>query len=173
MKTLISAVIAVFLGCVPLAAQTGQNPPSQQGVQPLASNANSAQTLGKVGKTNYAWINGRAWLSLDDNAKIALVAGIEQGIVLGVRENWDAVPKNAQQDLVDTAARLTVSHATFTQLAVDIDSLYLQRSNLDIPVVDAYEYALLKIKNVPKKQLERFLDRLRQDYQLQEPGKKR
>jgi hypothetical protein len=170
MKLLMSAILAVFLGCAPLAAQ--QAPAQQPRAERLTPpNTSGMQTLGKVGETNYKWTNGRAWMTLSDNAKVALVAGIEQGIILGVRDNWDAVPKPAQQELVKTAARLTVGAVTFTQLAVDIDAFYLPKENRGIPIVDAYEYVLLKLKNGSKKQLKHFLENLRKTYKLPKPEK--
>ncbi len=172
MKFLTTAVIAVLLFCAaPLAAQ---NQAQSEGPIPLTpANTAAMQTLGKVGDTNYMWTNGHAWMALSDNAKVALVAGIEQGLILGVREDWDAVSKNARKGLIKTAARLTVGGFTFTQLAVQIDALYLQRANLGIPIVDAYEYALLELKKVPKKRRERFLERLRKTYHLPSPPKEK
>jgi hypothetical protein len=168
MRLLSPAILAAFLVCAPLAARAAQNSPQRQAkVQPLTPpDTSGMQTLGKVGETNYLWTNGRAWMALSDNAKIALVAGIEQGVILGVRENWDSLPKKDRQDLVNTAARLTVGRFTFTQLAVRIDALYLQRANLGIPIVDAYEYAVLELKKTPKGQLKDFLDQLRKTYHL-------
>lgn len=171
MKFLITTVIAVFLCAASLAAQ---NRSQSKGPIPLTPpNTPSMQTTGKVGDTNYMWTNGHAWMALSDNAKVALVAGIEQGLILGVREDWEAVPKDARKDLVKTAARLTVGGFTFTQLAVQIDALYLQHANLGIPIVDAYEYALLELKKVPKKRRERFLERLRKTYHLPTPPKEK
>jgi hypothetical protein len=170
MRPLIYFLLALLLTGVPLAAQSGQNPPAQQKTaQPVPPNTRAMETLGKVGDTNYLWTNGRAWMSLPDNAKIALVAGIEQGIILSVRENWKVMPKHEQQELVKTAARLTVGGFTFRELAVDIDGLYLDQANLGIPIVDAYEYALLELKKAPKRRLRHFLDQLRKAYHLPNP----
>lgn len=168
MKLGISAILAALLCCAPLAAQ--QAPPGKLHAEPLTPpDTSGLQTTGAVGDTNYMWTNGRAWMSLSDNAKVALVAGIEQGIILGVRDNWDGVPKPAQQEMVKTAARLTVGGFTFTQLAVSIDAFYLQKENLGIPVVDAYEYAMLELKKASKKELDRFLKQLRKTYNLPAP----
>lgn len=172
MKLLMSAILAVFLWCVPLAAQ--QVPAGQLHPERLTPpNTSGMQTTGKVGATNYKWTNGRAWMTLSDNAKVALVAGIEQGVILSVRDNWDEVPKPAQQEMVKTATQLTVGGFTFTQLAVDIDAFYLTKDNRAIPVVDAYEYALLRLKKASKKQLKHFLENLRKTYKLPKPGKER
>lgn len=167
MRPLIYFLLALLLAGMPLAAHAGQNPPAQQAkARPLMPKTRAMETLGKVGNTNYLWTNGRAWMTLTDDAKIALVAGIEQGIILGVRENWKLMPKHEQKQLVKTATRLTVGGFTFRQLAVDIDGLYLNRANLGIPIVDAYEYALLELKKTPKRELARFLDQLRKTYHL-------
>ncbi len=167
MKQLISTTLILLLASGTLAARNGSTQKSS--AAPQNTIPASMETLGTVGQTNYRWENGNVWISLSDNARIALVIGIEQGIVLSVRENWNAVPKAVQADLEETAGRLTVNQATFTQLAVSIDALYLQQANLGIPIVDAYEYALMALKNTPKDKLERFLDGLRQTYHLPAP----
>lgn len=167
MKQLLSATLMLLLACATLAAQNASTK------QSAATSQNPAtagmETLGAVGQTSYLWENGNVWMSLTDDAKIALVIGIEQGIVLSVRENWNAVPKAAQPVLAETAGRLTVGKSTFTQLAVTIDALYLQQANLGIPIVDAYQYALLELKNTPPDKLQHFLDEVRQNYHLPTP----
>jgi hypothetical protein len=169
MKLLLAAFLAVFVaGLVPAARaarQQGQTAPAAPGSATAPQvNGRPMVTVGKVGQRTYGWTNGWAWMSLGDDAKISMVVGIEQGIVLSVRENWDAVPKNDQQTLVNTAERLTVGGVSFDQAVLDIDKLYLDPDNDQIPVVDAYLYVVLELKKTPDDQLKKFLDQLQKTY---------
>ena len=103
-------------------------------------------------------------MALGDDAKVAMVVGIEQGLVLSVRENWDAVQKSDQPALVQTAERLTVGGVSFDQVVLEMSKLYLDPDNDLIPVVDAYLYVVLEEKKTPKDQLDKFLDGLRKTY---------
>jgi hypothetical protein len=174
MKLLLAAFLAVFAaGFVPAAhaaRQQGQTAPAAPAAPGSATgpqvNGHPMVTVGKVGQRTYGWTNGWAWMSLGDDAKVSMVVGIEQGIVFSVRENWDAVPKNDQQTLVNTAERLTVGGVSFDQVVLDIDKLYLDPDNDQIPVVDAYLYVVLELKKTPDGQLKQFLDRLQKTYAL-------
>jgi hypothetical protein len=157
---------ALLAGCVSLAALGGAPPAAAQEVQALnpPSPPANLQTQGKVGDTVYRWTNGRAWMSLNDGAKIAMVAGLEQGIILSVRENWDSIPKASQAEMVKTATRLTVGGISFNQLVFEIDNFYLMPGDINIPVVDAYVYALMKLKQASDGKLKDFADHLRKLY---------
>lgn len=172
MKRVMIATLAVMLGCAPLSvlAQQQAAPPAHQ-AQPAqpgqqASDQPPLTTVGQVGQSSYGWTNGRAWFSLGDNAKAAMVLGIEQGLILSVRENWDAIPKQAQPILTDTAGRLTVSGVPFNDMVEQINEFYLDATNIDIPVVDAYEYVVMEAKKAPNAEIDRFLDNLRKTYHL-------
>ena len=164
MKLWRSAMPALLLGCVSLAAFAAPPRAAAQEVQALNPPTTDMQTQGKVGDTNYRWTNGRAWMSLNDDSKVAMVAGIEQGVILSVRENWGAVPKATQPELVKTATRLTVGGITFDQLVLQIDNFYLMPGDIEVPVVDAYLYALMKLKQTPEGQLKDLANRLRKTY---------
>lgn len=167
MKLWRAAMAAMVAGVVLLAALCGLAPAAAaQQVKELNPPPNPMQTQGKVGDTYYRWTNGRAWLSLGDNAKVAMVAGIEQGLILSVRENWGAVPKPTRQTLVKTAGQVTVGGITFNQLVLQIDNFYLMPGNLRVPVVDAYLYALSKLKGASKGKLEGMVKRLRKTYPM-------
>jgi hypothetical protein len=185
MKYLAAAAIAALAAWAPLAGLARQTPqkqstqtqqqqlPTSIPQQPQTSPAPTApppalQTIGKVGDTDYAWTNGYAWFSLDENSRIALVVGIEQGVVLSVRENWNAVPKGAQQAMVKTAGQITVSGFPFDHVVEQIDGFYLDASTIEIPVVDAYLYTIMKLKNAPPDELKNFLDKLRKTYKAPE-----
>ncbi|MDE3135395.1 MAG: hypothetical protein KGL59_02370 [Acidobacteriota bacterium] len=155
---------ALLAGCVSLAALGGPMPAAAQEVQALNPASNDMQTQGKVGDTAYRWTNGRAWMSLNDDAKVAMVAGLEQGIILSVRENWKAVPKESQQEITKTATRLTVGGFTFDQLVLQIDNFYLMPGDINVPVVDAYMFALTKLKKASDDQLKDLANHLRKLY---------
>ncbi|HVC00187.1 MAG TPA: hypothetical protein VNJ12_12765 [Candidatus Dormibacteraeota bacterium] len=168
MKLPLAIILAVFALTVAPAARAGQ--PSQSAPSSLApapgtgENGHPMQSVGKVGEKTYSWANGRAWMSLGDDAKVSMVVGIEQGVILSVRENWDAVPKGDQPVLVKTAERLTVNGVPFNQVVLEMDKLYIDSDNDLIPVVDAYLYVVLELKKTPPNQLKKFLNRLRKTY---------
>ncbi len=172
MKHNMAAMLALMLSCTPLGASARQQqaaPPAQQ-AQPAQPGSGEAPliTVGRVGQTSYGWTNGRAWFTLDDNSKAALILGIEQGLILSVRENWAAMPKDVQPALSDTAGRLTVNGVAFNQMVEQINEFYLDATNLDIPVVDVYEFVVMEAKKAPKEELDRFLANLRKTYHLVE-----
>jgi hypothetical protein len=164
MKFWRSAMPALLAGCVSLAALGGPLPAAAQQPQALNPPPNDMQTQGKVGDTSYLWTNGRAWMSLGDSAKVAMVAGLEQGIILSVRENWDVMPKQQQDVLKKTATRLTVGGFTFDQLVLQIDNFYLIPGDVNVPVVDAYIWAMMKLKQASDRKLKDFADHLRKLY---------
>lgn len=158
------AMPALLAGCVSLAALGGPLPAAAQEVQALNPPPTDLQTQGKVGDTFYRWTNGRAWMSLGDSAKVAMVAGLEQGIILSVRENWDFMPKQQQEEMKKTATRLTVGGFTFDQLVLQMDNFYLMPGDVNVPVVDAYVFALMKLKQASEGKLKDFANRMRKLY---------
>lgn len=161
MKIPDSAMSALLAACVSLVVLAGPPGVAAQKVRAPNPPRNDMRTLGKVGGNSYLWANGRAWQSLSKDAKVAMLAGIEQGVVLSVRENWDAVSKQTQPTLVSTAARLTVGGFTFDQLVQQITNFYQMPGDMDVPVVDAYLYAVMKLKKAPEDRLKAMVNRLR------------
>ncbi|HEV2386150.1 MAG TPA: hypothetical protein VGS20_02735 [Candidatus Acidoferrales bacterium] len=176
MKALIAVTLAALMGCAQLAALAQQPqqqkpaaPVQQKQPAPAAPPGTSEPplvTTGRVGDSNYGWTNGRAWFTLDDTAKVAMVMGIEQGLILAVRENWNSVPKPAQSALTDTAVRLTVSGVSFNDMVEQMNEFYLDAANIDIPVVDVYLYEVMVAKKTPAAEVTRFLEGLRKAYNL-------
>lgn len=173
MKRLASVSMILLLGLAGIGASAQQ----QQKVVPLnppaAAPAATLQTLGTVGDTNYAWTNGNAWRGMDDNAKVALVVGIEQGLILGVRENWDVVPAADRATLKKTAERVTVGGVPFNEVVTKIDEVYLDTDNSRIPVVDAYMYVVLELKKTSKDDLKGYLKLLQKTYPEPKPPKEK
>jgi hypothetical protein len=166
MNCLLVAVLAVAAATLAPPTRAGQQqaPATPASPSQAAENDHPLQSVGKVGESSYRWTNGWGWMTLGDDAKVSMVVGIEQGVVLSVRENWNAVPKGDQQTMVQTAARLTVGGVSFDQVVLEMDKLYLDPDNDLIPVVDAYLYGELKLKKTPEKQLNKLLDGLRKTY---------
>ncbi len=166
MKVSRAACFVALLAAIIFAAPAG----AQQLPQALNPQPNPMQSTGKVGDFSYGWTNGKGWMSLPDDAKVAMIAGIEQGVILSVRENWDAVGKANQQVLTNTAERLTVSGYTFDGMVLEVDKFYLQPGMAEVPVVDAYTYALMELKQASKEELDQFADRLRKTYPMPKPA---
>lgn len=169
MKPLTAFVIAAFLTAIAPAALAHQQAPATPIPAPAAStptnsNGQPLESVGQVGGRPYRWANGWAWLSMGDDAKVSMIVGIEQGIVFSVRENWGSVAKSDQQTLVNTAERLTVGGVSFDEVVLKMDDFYLDSPNDLIPVVDAYLYVVLELKNTPADQLKKFLASLQKTY---------
>lgn len=172
MKRLVAVPVFLLLCFAPLAASAQQpskavplNPPSAK------AEAGNLQTVGTVGDTSYAWTNGNGWQSMDDNGKVAMIVGLEQGLVLAVRENWDAVTAADQPILKKTAERVTVGGISFNDLVTKIDEVYIDANNSRIPVVDAYLYAVQELKNASPSDLKGYMKLLQKTYPAPQPPK--
>lgn len=121
-------------------------------------------TAARIGTIPYRWTNGNAWHSLDASAKAAYLVGLQEGIVLSVRQNWDQFPAKDRSQLVKAAENMTLSGVTFANLSEQVDALYLDPQNLNIPVVDAYLYTVQKFRGSSEGQLKDYLEKLRKQY---------
>ncbi|GEM_PF-2461409 len=121
-------------------------------------------TPARVGTIPYRWTNGNAWLSLDSGARVAYLVGLQEGIVLDVRENWQGLPAKSRDEIVRVAGNITVGGVTFGDLSEQIDAVYTDAQNLPIPIADAYLYALRKLKGEPEARLKQYLATLRKTY---------
>jgi hypothetical protein len=147
------AVFLVVL-CASLPLWSGQQTPAPE----------LLYTPTRVGTIPYRWSNGNAWLSLDSGAKVAYLVGLQEGIVLGVRESWQGLPAKSREEILRVAGNITVAGVTFGDLSEQIDAVYTDVQNLPIPIADVYLYASRKLKGEPEARLKEDLATLRKTY---------
>jgi hypothetical protein len=104
--------------------------------------------------------NGRRWTHLDKQSKIMLLVGVADGGALLARETAGDCGAEAER-VVD---RLSISGFHFSEIAKQIDAFYADTANLRIPVVEAYRFALRKLKGATPAELDAFVAQLRKTY---------
>lgn len=96
--------------------------------------------------------NGRGYLKLDMQARVALLAGIDDGMVFLADEG--IVP-------IEKVNRYTVPGFYVSDFATQLNAFYKDTANIRIPVTYAYNYAARKSKGESPRDLENFLANLR------------
>ena len=104
-----------------------------------------------IGKTErggndvfYMVTNGRGWATLDKQAKITLLVGIDEGIALLVQKMVaDRRSPKSIQDALDCMLYYEVGGFRFSDYVDQIDVFYSDTSNLRIPVIEAYSYTVV------------------------------
>jgi hypothetical protein len=104
---------------------------------------------------SYGRPNGRFYLKRDDQARIDLLYGIEQGISLLVDE--EAISK-------ETMDRYTLKGFRFGDLKEQVDKLYQDKANIRIPISYAYVYAIRRARGDSPYEIDNFLAQLRKRF---------
>ncbi|HXI39465.1 MAG TPA: hypothetical protein VNH83_05785 [Bryobacteraceae bacterium] len=100
--------------------------------------------------------NGRAWEGLDEAQRIMYASGIGDGIRLGAR-GTEKCGYEAKAEKYD------VGGFTVSDIVHEMTVLFTDRENIRIPIVEAYEYSLEKLKGKhTKAELEQIVIRMRQ-----------
>src|ERR1700719_448433 len=113
---------------------------------------------------NYKFSNGRTWRGLDRQTKIMWVDGTEEGIMFLMREVY---PNESAPDRAIVQAQadsLTIAGFHMSDVVQQIDHFYADSSNLRVPTVDAYKYAMKKMHGANQQELENYQASLRQTY---------
>jgi hypothetical protein len=146
-----------FLALVLLAIPTaiaGQRPTEQE-----------STTTGVItDHSRYHWSNGKAWKTLDGQSKIMQVEGIENGMMLLLRESYPRLSASDRSTLETAIDRLTISGFRMSDIVEQIDDFYSDSSNARIPISDAYEYAMKKMHGSNQRELGDYVARLRATY---------
>jgi len=122
------------------------------------------KTVVYVGTNGYVRANGRYWKQLNQQSKIALLYGYEEGVTMLVRETRLKAKPDVATKTEEVAASLMISGFRFSDFVKQVDELYDDTANVRIPVIDAYVYALLKIRGATKQKLEDHVATLRRKY---------
>ena len=104
---------------------------------------------------SYGKPNGRFYLKRNDQARIDLLYGIEQGIFLLVDEN--AISQ-------ETMDRYAVKGFRFSELKEQVDKLYQDTANLRIPISYAYVYAIRRARGDSPHDIDDFVAQLRKRF---------
>jgi hypothetical protein len=102
--------------------------------------------------------NGRTWQQLDVRAKIMFVNGVQDGATLLLSHIPDSEKAQRAMDAI------TISGFRFSDIAKQIDLFYSDSANIRIPIVEAYKYALLKMKGSTDTDHDKLLADLRRKY---------
>jgi hypothetical protein len=125
-------------------------------------------TWGRVGNFLYHFSNGKAWKQLDLQSRVTLIQGLEEGIMLAVRE----ADKNVREDQVmildRTSKNLTIKGFRMSDIVSQIDTFYSDSANVRVPITDGYQYPLIKMKGESAVELEKYAEQLRKTYNNQE-----
>ena len=124
-----------------------------------------SRTWGQIdAQSRFHWSNGKAWELLDAQPKIALVSGIENGMMLLTREmRWNTICSD--RAAVDKQLHeLMIKGFRMSDVVEQVDAFYSDSSNLRIPIVDAYQYAMKKMHGAKQRELEDYAAELRRTY---------
>jgi len=96
--------------------------------------------------TDYLFSNGKAWRALDAKSKITELEGIEQGMMMLVRETYPRLSPADRALLDEEPLKLMVKGFRMSDVAEQLDAYYKDSSNLRVPIAEAYKYSILKMR---------------------------
>ena len=113
---------------------------------------------------NYKFSNGKTWRDVDHQSRIIWVDGIEEGVMLTIREvhPHTVLADRAVIDAVPDGLSIKGFH--MSDVVQQIDRFYSDSSNLRIPVVDAYKYAVKKMHGAKRQELDDYETELRRKF---------
>jgi hypothetical protein len=105
--------------------------------------------------------NGRMWQSLTSIAKLAYLAGLNDG-VNSFRAKLDRETKlEPFRNAIESAENTLYTKATYAEIIDQMDLFYKDSANARIPLRYSYEYSLKRIKGAASTELDDFLSTLR------------
>jgi hypothetical protein len=104
---------------------------------------------------SYGRPNGRFYLKRHAQARIDLLYGIEQGIMLLGDENL------ISRETID---RYGLKGFLFSDFMDQMDRLYQDKANIRIPISYAYVYAVRRLRGDPPQEIEDFLAQQRKRF---------
>ena len=114
--------------------------------------------------------NGRMWQLLSGTQKISHLTGIHEGITLCLNQikgdlkiTADLMKKMQDTGMFDRR-RLLFTSQGLTEIEHRINHFYKDSANLDIPIVDAYQYITMELNFTASEDLKNNLSSLRRKY---------
>ena len=104
--------------------------------------------------------NGRQWLSLNKGEKESFVSGMHEGAaLLLLKLGKQGICTSEKLD--KTFDSTLVINTSPTEITSQIDSFYADSSNLNIPIIQAYEVAGHKFRGLSPSIIEEYIAELR------------
>ena len=102
--------------------------------------------------------NGRYWKVLKRQSKITFLHGIEEGLSLLELQLFESnIDPNALKNIADIVQNdLLVSERRYSDLVEQVDKFYADSLNLRVPIMEAYRYALKKIRGASQTELDQL-----------------
>lgn len=116
--------------------------------------------------------NGRMWQVLNDTQKSAHLTGVQEGIMLCLAQIKEdlLIPPDLMLQMEDTGMfdrrRLLFTAEGVDVIASGIDRFYRDTANINIPIVEGYQYITLQLNYATAAVLEKNLSHLRRKYRL-------
>jgi hypothetical protein len=101
--------------------------------------------------TTDGWLNGRGWDTLNRVDKMQFLSGLYEGIRI-LADDLDAALPN-QRKLITEKMMAYVVRQKLSDLVVQIDDFYKDRSNVGIPVTKAVFWVVKRTKGTSTKEL--------------------
>lgn len=108
--------------------------------------------------------NGRVWKKLDLQSKVMLLYGFQEGMTLLLRHTLLKIGPDVTAKTEEVADSLMTYGFRVSDVAKQVDEFYADTANIRIPILDAYVYAVLKIRGATKKEFDDHVVRLRLNY---------
>ncbi|NNL77861.1 MAG: hypothetical protein HKO68_16130 [Desulfobacterales bacterium] len=114
--------------------------------------------------------NGRMWQLLSATQKLSHLTGIHEGIILCLNQiKTDLkIPSDLMSKIQDSGIfdrrRLLFSSQGITTIEALMNQFYEDSSNLDIPIIDAYQHITMELNFTTPEDLKNNLTNLRRKY---------
>lgn len=109
------------------------------------------------------YLNGLAWIVMGSEEKSTFLLGYEDGVRSGLdRAEYHKWLKEEQGNKL--LAELLVREHPGVDLAIEIDHIYKDDSNLRLPIIYAYVVAKARINGATEDSIKMSLERLRKDF---------
>lgn len=109
----------------------------------------------------HGMLNGVAWRSYSFREKLLYVGGASDGFIDGI---YRVLPRESEcRRTVEAAIPDWIrSNVTGAGIIKEMDSFYEDGANISLPTSDAFEYSEMKLSGATKKELDDYLNAIRQ-----------
>lgn len=119
------------------------------------------RTLSEAGRFDYSWFNGNFWNSrMETNQqKTYFILGLGEGIMLEQKQLYSKIEGPEVKNILENETlKLIGSKYSLTDIIKQIDDFYKIKSNLKVPVVEAYVKVLEGLKEQEKKKRKEIVE---------------
>ena len=114
--------------------------------------------------------NGRMWQLLSSTRKISHLTGIQEGITLCLNQIKEdlQIPADLMKDMKEAGIfdrrRLLFSSQGISAIETRLNDFYLDDTNLEIPIIEAYRHITLELNFASPLELKNNLSNLRRKF---------